>query len=184
MFATLSSSVVREWAVTNVTTLTFTRDFTISGAAPFGIAVTPDGARALVANLNVNSVTPLDLVANTVGTSIAAGTTPLIPVISTNGARAVVVNVGGTDFSIYDIASAGVTAHSPATINLGASPGEIAISPDGPLGSGVDNQVLAINGNVLNYLNIVFSSGAVSLASYTTGPYSNPLKKVAVTPKR
>lgn len=184
LFATLSSSVVREWAVTNGTTLTFTRDFTISGASPFGIAVTPDGKQALVANLNLSSVTPLDLVNNTVGSSLAAGNTPLLPVISTNGARAVVVNVGGTDFSLYDITSTGFTTHSPATVNLGASPGEIALSPDGPLGSGVDNQVLAINGNVLNYLNIVFSSGSVTLASYTTGPYSATLKKVAVTPKR
>lgn len=184
LFATLSSSVVREWAVTNVTTLTFTRDFTISGAAPFGIAVTPDGKQALVANLNLNTVTALDLVNNATGGSLAAGTTPLLPVISSNGARAVVVNVGGTDFSVYDITTTGFTAHSPATINLGASPGEIAISPDGPLGSGVDNQVLAINGNVLNYLNITFSSGSVSLASYTTGPYATTLKKVAVSPRR
>jgi hypothetical protein len=44
--------------------------------------------------------------------------------------------------------------------------------------------VLAINGNQLNYLNVKFSTGAITLAGYTTGPFAQSLNTVAVTPKR
>ncbi len=183
LLATLSSSVVREYSVSG-TAITQVRDYTISGSAPFGVAITPDAARALVTSLNQNTVVPIHLASQIVGTALAAGTTPLIPVVTTNGAHAVVVNVGGTNLSLYDIGTGGVTAHNPASLSLGFSPGEIALSPDGPIGVSVDNQVLVVNGNQLNYVTVTFATSSIALASYTTGTYSQTLKKVAVQPRR
>lgn len=181
-YVTLSSSIVREYTVSG-TTLTQNQDYAIGGGtAPFGIAV--NNSWAIVTDITNNTVVPIDLGTGTVQTALTGGTTPLIPVLTTDGAFAVVVNVGGTDYSLYDIATTGVTAHNPATLSLGASPGPIALSPDGPIGSSADNQILAINGNQLNYLNVDFSTGAITLAGYTTGPYAQALNTVAVSPKR
>ncbi len=182
VYVTLSSSIVREYTVSG-TTLTQNQDYAIGGGtAPFGIAVNANWA--VVTDIANGTVVPIDLTTGTVATALTGGSTPLIPVITSNGLFAVVVNVGGTDYSLYDIGTSAIAAHSPATLSLGASPGPIAISPDGPLGSAASNQILAINGNQLNYININFSTGAISLAGYSTGPYAQSLNTVAVSPKR
>lgn len=181
-YVTLSSSVVREYTVSGAT-LTANQDYaTGGGTSPFGIAV--NAGWAVVTDIANNTIIPIDLSSGTVGTALTGGTTPLIPVLTTNGAHAVVVNVGGTDFSLFDVASSGVTAHSPSTLSLGASPGPIALAPESPIGSTADNQILCINGNQLNYLNVTFSTGAITLAGYTTGPYAQSISTVAVQPKR
>jgi DNA-binding beta-propeller fold protein YncE len=185
LYVTLSSSVTREYAVSG-TTLTFGQDFTMSGAAPFGVAITPDDSRLLVTDISSNNqVIPVNLGTATVETALAGGTTPLTPVITTDGKRAVVVNVGGTDYSLFDVAASGVTAHSPTTLNLGAPPGEIALAPDGPIGlAGATNLVVGVNGNTLEFIKYDAGTGGLALGGFTTGPFAQSLKKVAVVPAR
>lgn len=185
MYVTLSSAVTREYAVSG-TTLTFGQDFSMSSAAPFGVTITPDDSRLLVTDISSNNqVIPVNLGTSTVETALSGGTTPLTPVITTDGKRGVVVNVGGTDYSLYDIATSGVSAHSPSTLSLGNPPGEIALSPDGPIGlAGASNLVCCIDGNRLQFIKYDAGTGALALAGFTTGPFANSLKKVAVVPAR
>lgn len=185
LYVTLSSSVTREYAASG-TTLSFSQDFTMSGAMPFGVAITPDDARLLVTDISSNNtVIPVRISTATVETALAGGTTPLTPVITTDGKRAVVVNVGGTDYSLFDVAASGVTAHSPSTLNLGNPPGEIALSPDGPIGlAGATNLVCGVDGNRLQFIKYDAGSGGLAIAGFTTGPFAQSLKKVAVVPAR
>jgi len=185
LYVTLSSSVTREYTASG-TSLTFSQDFSMSGAAPFGVAITPDDSRLLVTDISSNNnVIPVKLSTATVETALAGGSTPLTPLITTDGARAVVVNVGGTDYSCFDVATGGVSAHSPSTLSLGNPPGEIALSPDGPIGlAGATNLVAGVDGNRLQFIKYDAGTGGLSIAGFTTGPFAQSLKKVAVVPAR
>ncbi len=56
----------------------FERDMAIFlGSAPFGVAITPDGAFAYVANRNPGSVSVIATATNTVVATVGVGTFPL-----------------------------------------------------------------------------------------------------------
>ena len=58
----------------------------------WGVAITPDGATAYVANESTNSVTPIDTATNTLGTPIPVGSVPRLIGITPDGATAYVAN--------------------------------------------------------------------------------------------
>ncbi|MDV6278311.1 YncE family protein [Rhodococcus erythropolis] len=76
------------------------------GANPFGVAITPNGTRAYVANGGGNSVSVIDTATNTmIGNPIPIGTNPRGIAITPNGTRAYVTNGGDNTMSVISINS-------------------------------------------------------------------------------
>ena len=98
------------------------------GTDPAGVAITPDGRRAYVANQG-GGVTVIDTSTNTtVGAPIPVGTAPTDVAIAPNGARAYVTNFTSNFISIIDTATNTTLAEQ---IPVGANAKRIAITPDG-----------------------------------------------------
>jgi YVTN family beta-propeller protein len=102
-----------------------------TGVEPDAIAVAPGGTHgrgiALVANLDSNTVTPIDLGTWKAGPPIAVGTEPVAIGIarSSGGTTALVVNFGSDDVTPIDLS----TMQASAPIAVGASPQTIAMLP-------------------------------------------------------
>lgn len=96
------------------------------GANPWGVAVTPDGTKALVTSVADNTVTPVDLVTNTAGPPISVGTTPRNVAITPDGKRGLVVSNEAGQVTPIDLATD--TAGVPIPV---AGPVSIAVTPDG-----------------------------------------------------
>ncbi len=96
-------------------------------SGPNGIAITPDGKTAYVANGNDNTVTPINLASGTPGGPIAVGGFPFGVAISPDAKTVYVAN--NNDNTVTPI---NVATNTPgANITVGNSPFEIAITPDG-----------------------------------------------------
>jgi RHS repeat-associated protein len=97
------------------------------GAGPYGIALSPDGAFAYVANHYGNTVSVVDLAAQQQTAAIGVGLSPYGIALSLDGAFAYVTNYGSGTVSVVDLAAQQQTA----TIGVGSYPQGIALSPDG-----------------------------------------------------
>jgi YVTN family beta-propeller protein len=98
------------------------------GSNPGGIAITPDGERAYVANFESESVSVIDTVSGAVVTTITVGLHPRGVAITPDGTRAYVANEGSNSVSVIDTAS-NETVGLPITV--GVEPLGVAITPDG-----------------------------------------------------
>ena len=100
------------------------------GKRPFAIAITPDNRRAYVANSADNTISVIDLSANTVTTIGAAanytGVEPVAIVITSDGKRAFVANRGSNNLSMLDLQSNQVLRTEP----VGVKPTGLALHPD------------------------------------------------------
>lgn len=97
------------------------------GAAPWGVAITADGARAYVANRTDNTVSVIDTTTNTViGNPITVGTEPNGIAITSNGHAYVTNRTDGT-VSVIDTN----TDTLINTLTVGTNPIGIATTPDG-----------------------------------------------------
>ncbi|MEV0948593.1 YncE family protein [Rhodococcus sp. NPDC049939] len=101
-----------------------------------GVAITPDGAYAYVANQNGNvanqngnSVSVIATATNTVTATIPVGEGPSGMAITPNGAFAYVTNLVDNSVSVIDTA----TNTEITTVPIGGTPSEVAITPDGAL---------------------------------------------------
>ena len=92
-----------------------------------GVAITPNGATAYVADAYDGTVVPIDTATNTAGTPITVGSDPVSIAIAPNGVTAYVVNDG--DGTVTPINTATNTAGTP--ISAGENAYAIAIAPDG-----------------------------------------------------
>jgi YVTN family beta-propeller protein len=109
-----------------------------AGAFPFGIAISPDGKRAYVANQGSESVSVIDTATNQAievpdgNKQIKAGDHPTAIAISPDGRRAYVANARG-GVTVIDIATnqAIEVPDGNKLIKVGTEPTAIAISPDG-----------------------------------------------------
>lgn len=97
------------------------------GTAPHGIAITPDGKTAYVANQGSNSVTPIDIATGTPGTPIPVGSGPSGIATTPDGKTVYVAN--SSSQSVTPIDTATNTAGPAIPIQL--FPEAIAITPDG-----------------------------------------------------
>jgi YVTN family beta-propeller protein len=99
------------------------------GAAPRGVAVTPDGAFAYVANFGSGSVSVIDTAARTLVATVPmpVGSYPWGVAITPNGAFAYVTNFGSNSVSVIDTASNTVVT----TVQVGGDPWGVAITPSG-----------------------------------------------------
>jgi len=94
------------------------------GANPAGVAITPDGTRAYVANSS-GTVSVIDTSTNTVVATIPVTVGAQLVAITPDGTRAYVANNGTV--SVIDTSTNTVVA----TIPVGAAPIGVAITPDG-----------------------------------------------------
>jgi YVTN family beta-propeller protein/YD repeat-containing protein len=100
------------------------------GSGPYGVAVSPDGSKAFIANDVSNSVSVINTATDTVSATISVGHGPTGVALLPNGLYAYVVNTADATVSVISTASNTVTA----TITLTGTPpppSGIAASPDG-----------------------------------------------------
>lgn len=179
VLATLSSGVLREWAVTSPGAAAFVRDVALgTGTAPFGLAVTPDDARALVTDLANDTLIPVELSPLRVRTPLATGTAPLDVVVSPDGSRAVVPCAASQDAAVFDLSAGGVVFHSPRLVALGFAPGPAVGLPDLALGQGAGSRVAVVDGNRIRFL-AIDGAGAVTVDPAAAGPFAQPLVALA-----
>ena len=96
-------------------------------SSPVGVAITPDGTKAYVANRGSDIVSVIDTATNTVTAMVNVGSGPTGVVVTPDGKKAYVTNLYGSDVSIIDTATNTVTA----TVPVGDYPFGVAITPDG-----------------------------------------------------
>jgi YVTN family beta-propeller protein len=95
---------------------------------PAGIAVSPDGARLLVADEQSDALTAINLATGHTET-VPAGHRPYQVVLGGDGHTGYVTNLGGASVSVFDL-----TGPAPAevkTITVGTHPNTALVSPDG-----------------------------------------------------
>jgi YVTN family beta-propeller protein len=97
------------------------------GTTPKGIAITPDGTTAYVANYASGTVTPIYVDAGLTGPAIDVGNEPDQIAITPDGATAYVTNFGSDDVTPINT----VTGVAGSTIAVGSDPDGIAITPSG-----------------------------------------------------
>jgi hyaluronoglucosaminidase len=147
------------------------------GVEPDAVAVAPGGRGgkgvALVANLDSNSVTPVDLGTWRAGTPIAVGTAPVaiaVSVSASGAATAFVANSGSNTVTPIDVA----TLQPGAAIPVGPAPATIAAAPGEVLVGNFGNRTLtAINPATLH------AGGTVALPLNPTGIAVAPAGTVA-----
>ena len=102
------------------------------GGSPYGVAITPDGAVALVLNSVDGTISPIDLTAR------PPRALPPVPVpgignsfiaITPDGRMALVADTGSSN--VYPVRIAGHVFRVGGAINVGGRPGGIAVSSDG-----------------------------------------------------
>lgn len=119
----------------------------VGGSSPTGIAVTPDDAKVIVVDKNLNNVFVFDIATNTLTSTIEVGNAPQWVAVTPDGKNAYVTNSGSNTISVIDI----LTCTVVDTIPVGNNPYEVAVTPDG-------TKVLATN----------FFDGTVSVISVAT----------------
>jgi YVTN family beta-propeller protein len=137
------------------------------GVEPDAVAVAPGGTGgkgvALVANLDSNNVTPVDLGTFRAGTPIAVGTAPVaiaVSVAASGTATAFVANYGSNSVTPIDVA----TLQAGAAIAVGAGPQTIAAAPGELLVGNFGNRTLtAIDPTALR------AGGTIALPLNPTG---------------
>ena len=95
------------------------------GSGPEGVAITPDGAFAYVANSGSNTVSVIATASNTVVATVTVGSGPEGVAITPDGAFAYVANSGSNTVSVIATASNTVVA----TVTVGSAPFGVAITP-------------------------------------------------------
>ena len=91
---------------------------------PDGIAITPNGTTAYVAEYGQDSVVPINLATNTAGKPISVGHLPRGVAVTPNGAMVYVTNIGAT--TVTPITTATNKAGKP--IQVGNGPIAIVIN--------------------------------------------------------
>ncbi|MHC4588147.1 MAG: hypothetical protein ACYTAQ_02145, partial [Planctomycetota bacterium] len=97
------------------------------GDMPRDVAITADGAAAVIANRDTDTLTFLDLATQTITHTVEVGDFPVDVEVTPDGRYAVVPNVLSNTVSVVDIAAHTVAAHVPVT---GDQPFRVAVSSD------------------------------------------------------
>ena len=104
------------------------------GGAPWGVAVSPNGASVYVTNINSGTVSVIDARTNTAAATFHAGTYPFGVAVSPDGTRLYVgnYNQSASTVTVIDVATGATVAAIPTatTPNSFATRG-VAVSPDG-----------------------------------------------------
>jgi len=145
------------------------------GAAPGGIAVTPDGSRVYVANAGDHTVSVIDTASHTVTATIgAAFGNPTGVAVTPDGSRVYVANQQSGSVSVINTRTNTVVA----MVAVGSQPLGVAVTPDGSrvyVANGASGTVSAI----ATATNTVIAT--VPVGTNPSGIFYN-LQGVAVTP--
>ena len=110
-----------------------------------GVAVSPDGTKAYVANFTANTVSVINTGTNAlIGGPITVGTSPSGVAFSPDGTKVYVTNFNADDVSVINT----TTNNVDATITVGNQPRGVAVSPDGTrayVTNSLDGTVSVIN---------------------------------------
>jgi YVTN family beta-propeller protein len=88
------------------------------GDQPVGVAVSADGSRAYVTNLNSDNVSVIDTSSNMVTATVTVGDQPIGVAVSADGSRVYVANQESDNVSVIDTLSNMVTV----TVTVGTGP--------------------------------------------------------------
>ncbi|MFH1745478.1 MAG: YncE family protein [Planctomycetota bacterium] len=91
-----------------------------------GVAITPDGSRAIVINNHSQNATIIDLVNMSIEEVVPVGERPGGVAITPDGTTAVVANLDSYHTTVIDL-----TTYTATDISMGRRAGELEISPDG-----------------------------------------------------
>ena len=142
------------------------------GSFPLGVAITPDGTKALVSNSTGTNVAVLDLTQQpiTVLYSVSAGAGASAVAITPDGSMALVADSYGNTVSVLDLTQSPIV--SVSTVSVGNSPQGIAITPDG-------TKALVSNsyGNTVSVLELQPSVHLTETVSVGNNPWAS-----AITP--
>ncbi len=158
----------------SVTSITGPSSWTVGstigvGDCPAGIAFSPDGSTAYMANASDNTITPIDTSTFTAGTAFASDVTgPLFMAVTPNGASLVVGGSGSNQLAVISTAN---TA-DVQTVTVGDNPEGLSILPDSSaayVDNGNDNtvDVVSLTGTPTVTKTITFPSPGC------TGPEGN-----------
>ena len=99
----------------------------IVGTNPYGVAITPNGLYAYVANSGGTTVSIISTSNDSAFKAITVGTNPVGVAITPNGQYVYVTNNGGNTVSVISTSSNSVVS----TITVGNTPDGVAITPNG-----------------------------------------------------
>jgi len=99
------------------------------GTQPFGLAITPDGKHAYVANFNSFTVSVIDTPSNTVVATIPVGPCPAGVAVNPDGKHAYVATECSDNDNVSVIDTASNTVGT--TVTVGIHPRGVAVTPDG-----------------------------------------------------
>jgi YVTN family beta-propeller protein len=128
-FAYVANQLSENVSVIDTATNTVVATVTV-GPLPRGVAVTPDGTHAYVAD-GAGAVSVIETATNTVVATVTVGVNPIAVAVTPDGKHVYVANgnFAGTTGTVSVIATATNTV--VATIPVGAIPSAVAITPDG-----------------------------------------------------
>jgi len=115
--------------LTPINTATNTASTATAISDPFAVAITPNGATALVANWSEGTVTPISLPNMAAGSPITVGNQPFAIAITPDGTKAYVANYNSNGPGT--VTAITLSTRATATIPVGKGPDWIAITPDG-----------------------------------------------------
>jgi YVTN family beta-propeller protein len=155
------------------------------GGTPFGIAMSPDGRRAYVTNIDTNRVTVVDIASGSVVDSIPVGKAPYGIAVAGDG-RAYVVNSDDSTVSVIDTATN--TVVSPP-IYVGNSPTSIAVNASGTrviVTASDDDAISIIDTTTFNVTAIPVGEGAFGVAisgnkAFITNEFDDTVSVVDLT---
>ncbi len=138
------------------------------GSEPVGVAITPDGRTAYVADFSSNALTPIDTATNTAGPPIAAGAQPTGIAITPDGRTAYVADRGSNSVTPVDTATNAAGPSIPTSVDF---PFAVAITPDG--------KTLYVGGEGNDQVAVIDTATDTVSATITL---SEPALSIAVTP--
>jgi YVTN family beta-propeller protein len=130
---------------------------------PLGVAFTPDGTSAYVVNFDSNSVSVVDTASQTVVATVQVQSQPVgvAMALTSNGTFAYVTNNGSNTVSVI---AAGGSPTVVQTINVGAGPHWVAVTP---------NSSLAYVENANNTVSVISVANNTVTATITVGTNPN-----------
>lgn len=146
------------------------------GDRPLGIAVTPDGARALVGNFEegnaeTSTLTVLGLAPLTHQAEVTVGRGASAVVVTPDGAKALVVNVKSNTVSFVDLH----TLNKIADVGVGTAARDISLSPDGRTALVVNSNLETAKVALLDVANNASSGSEIAVpGSFATAVAAAP----------
>ena len=152
------------------------------GTEPAGLAITPDGAFAYVANSGTDSsVSVIKTFSNEVVATVPVGHTPWAVAITPDGGQAYVANRTGDDVSVISTSTNLVIA----TVQVGNDPYDLAVTPNGQFvyvanDDGTVSVISTATSTVIDTVPVGFSANGVAITPNGKFAYVSAFNEVVV----